>query len=384
MNGRRTRSVVIVACVVTAACSDARPSEPAKAQEQAPSAPRDVNVVTVRAAKLDRTLVLPGELLAFQDVALHSRVQGFVKTISVDRGSKVRRGQVLATIVAPELTAQRSEADAKAQSAKAQRAEAEARLLASQATSDRLKKASQVPGVVSGNELDVAQQTAEADKARVELLRQNESAAAAAAAAVKDIESYLRIVAPFDGVVTERGAHPGTLVGPSLPPIVRVQQVDRLRLVVPIPETSVADVPVGTAVKFKVPSAPGEQFEGRVSRVSGALDPRTRTMAVELDVSNRDGVLGPGMFPQVTWPVHRAKPSLWVPPAAVATTTERSFVVRIRNDVVEWVDVTRGASVENAVEVFGDLKEGDQVAARGTDELRPGTRVHAKTPAPSH
>jgi multidrug efflux pump subunit AcrA (membrane-fusion protein) len=102
-------------------------------------------------------------------------------------------------------------------------------------------------------------------------------------------------------------------------------------------------------------------------------------MAVELDVRNRDLRLGAGMYPEVQWPVRRPQPSLLVPPTSIVTTTERTFVVRVGNGVAEWVNVSRGARVGDLVEVFGDLRAGDQIAIRGTDELRAGTRVTPKS-----
>ena len=101
-------------------------------------------------------------------------------------------------------------------------------------------------------------------------------------------------------------------------------------------------------------------------------------MPVELDVANSSGKLAPGMFPEGLWPVERPEPTLFVPASAVARTTERTFVVRVREGKVEWVDVKLGATSGILTEVFGDLGEGDEVAARGTDELRPGTRVNTR------
>ncbi len=132
---------------------------------------------------------------------------------------------------------------------------------------------------------------------------------------------------------------------------------------------------------------PGESFIGVVGRISNALDEKTRTMPVELDVSNPNRRLAPGMVPEVIRLVSRPSPSMFVPPSAVATTTERTFVIRIRDGVTEWVDVKRGASMSDKgrdlVEVFGGLSPGDQIAARGADELRAGTRVNAKPAAAS-
>ena len=106
-------------------------------------------------------------------------------------------------------------------------------------------------------------------------------------------------------------------------------------------------------------------------------------MAVELDVRNPDLRLGAGMYPEVQWPVRRPQPSLLVPPTSIVTTTERMFVIRIRNGMVEWVNVNRGARVGDLIEVFGALKDGDTIVRRGTDELREGAKVTVQTPKPS-
>lgn len=345
--------------------------------------PPTVNVVRVVAQRLDRPLSLPGDLAAFQDVEIRARVQGFVDSIAVDRGSMVRKGQSLVRLVAPELTAQRNEADAKVQSARSQRVEAEAKLAADEATYQRLKNASATPGVVAGNDLEVAQKTVEADKARVQVWQQNEEAARDAARSIRDIESYLKISAPFDGVVTERSVHVGSLAGPTLPALLRLQQISRLRLTVAVPEAAVAGAQPNQIVEFTVPAYPGETFTGKVARIARAIDPKTRTMAVELDVPNPSSRLAPGMYATVAWTMRRTAPSLFVPPSAIATTTERTFVVRVRNDQTEWVDVKRGAAMKQLVEIFGDLREGDLVAIRGSDELRAGTRVTPKVVVPA-
>ncbi|MFN0107714.1 MAG: efflux RND transporter periplasmic adaptor subunit, partial [Blastocatellia bacterium] len=194
----------------------------------------------------------------------------------------------------------------------------------------------------------------------------------------------LRITAPFDGVITERNAHPGSLALPTGTPMLRLQQVSRLRLVVAVPETEIAGINPGAKLNFTLPAFPGETFTGTVARNSRSLDAKTRTMPIELDVTNPGGKLSPGMFPEVQWPTRRPQPSLFVPPTAIATTTERSFVIRIKDGTTEWMDVKRGASMNlkgvDLVEVFGDLTAGDTIAARGTDELRAGTKVNIKQP----
>lgn len=388
------------------ACNKA--PQPVPATAAAPQTPT-VALTNVVSQELSRHLRLPGELQPYQDVQLFPKVQGFISWIGVDRGSEVKSGQILVRLTAPEFAAQRGEAEAKttlpaaqkleAESRiagiRAQRLEAEAKLAASTATYKRLQAASATPGVISGNELENAQRTMEADQARVQFYKESEKPIAAQINALTESEkalrasvktvavnqSYLHIAAPFAGTITERFLHPGALGG-TTQPVLRLQQISRLRLVVAVPEAELAGVHKGTRVEFTVPAFPGETFAGAIARIGNALDAKTRTMPVELDVNNPAKKLAPGMFPQINWPSSRPRPSLFVPLSAVATTTEKSFVIRIKDDIAEWVDVKRGTSInkdgKDLVEVFGDLSEGDAIAVRGTDELRAGTKVVTK------
>ena len=340
----------------------------------------NIEVAKVTAQKLSITVHLPGEIEPYEAVAIFPRVTGFVKSITVDRGSHVRAGQLMAQLEAPELVAQRSEAQSKLQGAKAQLAAAEAKVASDESTYEHLKAAAATPGVVAGNDLFVAQKTSEADRAQVQSQQQNVEAARQALQAVTETEAYLQVKAPFDGIVIERNVHPGALVGPggaasAANPMLRIETLSRLRVVVPVPENYVAGVPEGMKVDFTVPAFPGRIFHGTISRISHAVDVKTRTMPVELEASNPRAELSPGIFADVLWPVRRNYPTLFVPTSAVATTLEHVFVVRIQDGKAEWVDVKTGASVDKMSEVFGDLHQGDTVAIRGTDELRPGTAV---------
>jgi RND family efflux transporter MFP subunit len=379
-----TRAAVVsgvVAMLAMGACRDKAPT-PA-AEKAAPAAPPTIEVVKVVAQPLDVMLSLPGELAPYETVALYSRVNGFVKTIRVDRGSRVKAGEEIAVLDAPELGAQKAEAQSKLQSAEAQLGAARSKAEATSSTYDKLKAASATPGVVAGNDVVVAQKAAEADQDQIAAAQQNVEAARQALKSVGDMEGYLRITAPFAGVVTERNVHPGALVGPTggpgaAAPIVRIVASSRLRLVIPVPEAYTADVATGAPLTFSVAAYPGQSFSGTVARISQTVDVSTRTMAVELEVNNADGRLAPGTFCQVRWPVRRTAPSLLVPSGSVASTTGRTFVIRVRAGRTEWVDVKTGLASGSLVEVFGDLKSGDEVAVRGTDELRSGAQVQPK------
>jgi membrane fusion protein, multidrug efflux system len=385
---RRVRgilTIVLVASLAIEACGGGDGSSRAAPVTAGPAA---IEVVRVVEQSLDVPLSLPGELTAFQSVAIFPRVTGFVKAVNVDRGSKVRAGQLLASLEAPELVAQRSEAQSKLQAAEAQLSVARAKADADKGTFARLKAASATPGVVAGNDIVIAEKTADGSANQVLAAEQSVEAARQVLNALRDMEGYLRMTAPFAGVITERNVHPGALVGPSTSgagatPLLRLVDTDQLRLVVPVPEAYTAEMRSGAEIPFTVAAYPGQSFSGKVARIAQAVDVSTRTMAVELDVANGDGRLAPGTFCQVRWPVRRSGPSLFVPSASVATTTDRTFVIRIRNGKTEWVDVKTGLTSGALVEVFGDLRAGDEIAGRGTDELRPGTDVRPRESKPA-
>jgi membrane fusion protein, multidrug efflux system len=374
-------ALLLAAAFLTAAVSGCDSGSRASAAAVAqPAAPLPIDTVRVVSRRLDTTIKLPGELQPFEEVRIFPRVSGFVQWIGVDRGSKVKKGQLLAILTAPEIDAQKAAAESQLLSAENQRIAGDAKLAADDATWQRLKTASATPGVISEDELETAEKTAQADRARVVALQHNTDAARANLRSAQEMESYLRVYAPFDGVVTRRNVHPGALVGPetgssSEHSMVRIEEVAHLRLVVAVPEAYVAGIESGAKVSFTVPAFPSRVFTGTISRVADSVDVSTRTMPVEADVWNPKLELSSGMFPQVSWPVHRPTPSFFVPQSAVARSADQAYVLRVRNGRLEQVNVTTGASVGNLTEVFGDVHAGDEVALHPTDDLHAGTQV---------
>jgi membrane fusion protein, multidrug efflux system len=316
-------------------------------------------------------------------VDVYPKVTGFLDTIRVDRGSRVHAGELIIRLSAPELLAQRAQAEATVQGAEAQLSSAKAKLASDQGTYVHLAAAAQTPGVVAGNDLQIAEQTATADKAQVEAVSKNVHAAHDALRAVTQLESYLEIRAPFDGVVTLRNLHPGALVGPAsgqagAQAIVQIENIGRLRVVVPVPEAYVAGVREGQQATFSVPAYPGRTFSAPIARISHDINQNTRTMQVELDFHNPDALITPGTFANVEWPIQRAYQTLFVPATAIATDLQRTFVIRVRQGKAEWVDVKNGFTVNAKTEVFGDLQSGEIVVRNATDSIRPGTAVEAR------
>ncbi len=373
-------ALVLSLVILAGACSGGGGAKTVAAPTtRADAPPPSVETVAVTSRRLNVTTQLPGELLPYEMVGIFPKVTGFVEWMGVDRGSRVKAGQLLVRLEAPELISRQAEAEATLQSAESRIDEAQAKLTADEATYERLGTAARTPGVISADELETAQKTAQADRARVVALRNTVDAAKQTLKSLQEINSYLLVTAPFDGIITDRNVHPGALVGPAggpgQVPMLRIQDMAHLRLVVDIPEAYVAGVREGTKVDFTVPAFPGRTFSGTVARISDRLHQKTRTMPVELDVWNPAWTLDPGMFPTVLWPVRRPYPTLFVPQSAVARTMESVFVIRVRGGKTEWVSITSGVTEGNLIEVFGNLRAGDHVALHASEELQPNSQV---------
>jgi len=372
--------VMFVCSFVLTGCDN--PSARSGNSASAVGTPQQVKVAAVESERLDTTLSLPAQIAAYEVVDIYPKVTGFLDTISVDRGSRVHSGELIIRLSAPELVAQRAQAEAALQSAAAQLSAAQAKFASDHGTYLHLAAAAKTPGVVANNDLLIAEQTAAADNAQVEAASKNVQAARDALRGVTQLESYLEIRAPFDGVVTLRNLHPGALVGPAsgqagAQPIVQIENLSRLRVVVPVPEAYVAGVREKQEVTFSVPAYPGRSFRAPIARISHDINQTTRTMQVELDYHNADAQVTPGSFANVEWPIQRNYPTVFVPSTAITTDLQRTFVIRVRQGKTEWVDVKSGVTVNGKTEVFGDLKAGDLVVRNATDSIRSGVAVEA-------
>jgi RND family efflux transporter MFP subunit len=369
---------LLIVVLVTSGCS-AKADVPRSATDAAP-APQPVDVLRVQSAFTSTRIQLPGQLLPYESVNLYPKVNGFIQDIFVDRGSRVREGQLLVRLTAPETIAQIGQAAAAVRGARDQLTSAEAKLAADRVTYERLANAAKTPGVVAENDVNVARQTATSDAALVQAAVANVGASREAYANAQQLGAYLEIRAPFDGVITARNLQPGALVGPTAgqsgsQPILQIVTTKHLRLVVPVPENDVEGAKPGGMMTFTLPTAPGRTFEATIARMAQAVDNRTRTMMVEADLANAGGALVPGTFATIEWPVRRSYPTLRVPTTAVASDQQQQFVIRVSRGRASWVDVTTGMTVGATVEVFGRLTSADMVVTRATDAILPGTEV---------
>ncbi len=359
----------------------------------------NVDTVLVTAQHLKRTVRIPSELAAFRDVDIYPKVQGFVKTMLVDRGSLVKKGQVLVEVVAPELEANCRESEAKFEAAQsslletqskiasliAQREEAEVRRGASEANYKRILVAAKTAGAIAPADIETAEKKVQGDQAKVRAAEQMVNATQAALIAEKDkvraskqalnsmreMKGYLTVRAPFNGVITERNAHEGSLVSSSSsnPPMLKIEQISPLRLIVPVPENAIAGLSNGSRMQFTTSAFVGKTFTGTVSRISHELDRKTRSMLVELDVPNEDKQLEPGMYAEVIWHMERPYQTLFVPASAILSREDKTFVAVARGDQAELTQIARGQPMGKLVEVVGAVRAGDEVVVSPSSDL---------------
>ncbi|RYG33705.1 MAG: efflux RND transporter periplasmic adaptor subunit, partial [Chitinophagaceae bacterium] len=317
----------------------------APAKEAAPV----YEVIALKKDKISTSFRSPGELIAFQQVDLYAKEVSFVKKLFVDVGSQVKTGQLLATMDAPEISTRLAASESRVKSQ-------EAIYQASKSNYDRLFETSKTPGTISPNDLEQAAARKNSDMAQLD----------AARSALKEVtitRSYLEIRAPFSGVITSRNINPGAYVGPSGKgsefPLFTIQQQNRLRLVVSIPEAYTGYLRNLDEVNFTVRAMPNENFKAKIARLAGALDTKLRSERVEMDVTNNSRKLLPGMIAEVDIPMPARDSSFVIDRTAIVNSQEKIFVIRIRNNKAEWVAVTRGRELNGQMEIFGDLEAGD-------------------------
>ncbi|MFY0253186.1 efflux RND transporter periplasmic adaptor subunit [Chitinophaga sp. 30R24] len=348
-----------------ASCHNSEASDEAGTDDQRVQ----VKVIHLQKSQLDASLKLPGEIKPFQFADLYAKVNSYVKAVNVDLGSQVVAGQVLATLDAPEMNTQLLEAQSRLHTK-------EAMYRASKATYERLLKTSKVPGTISPNDLDMAFEKMSADSA--ELLSSRSSYHE-----VQQMLGYLVIRAPFSGVISQRNVHPGTYVGPagkgSDKPLFRLEEQQKLRLSVAVPEIYTDAARHASDVQFTVKSLPGDTFTAKVNRIAGSLDVKLRSEILEMDVANKAAKLLPGMYAEVQMPLPGKKDVYVVPKSAIVSNSERVFVIKAVNSKAVWIPIKCGNESNGLVEIFGDLSDNDQLVQNGSDEIKEGTLLQAAT-----
>jgi membrane fusion protein (multidrug efflux system) len=338
--------LILSILVITESCTgnDNKPETQATSNETK----NEIEMLEVTKAVLMQPQIevkLPGDLNPWFETRIYANVKGFVKDVYVDRGSLVKKGQLLALLDAPELYSDLNKGKAKVN-------ELKARFRASKSYYVRISETSKTQGAVSAYE------------------------------SMMHIIDYLKITAPFDGIISTRGISAGALVGPlqsgseNVPPLFLIEQIDKMRLTVAIPEVYANELLSGSIAQFYVSSTPEKKYAATLARTSDKMENNVRSMLAEFDVMNKSHELKGGMFAEAYIQMKRSVPTFFVPKSAVLKSTLGVFLVNVNADKkIEWIPVHVGNTYGNMLEVFGEISEGDVYALHAGEQIKEGSVV---------
>ena len=363
-----------------------------QAREQEQALPR-VDVIEIGRSAAKSDLVLPGNIQALTEAPILARADGYVKSRMVDIGDRVRAGQPLAEIEAPELDQQVRQAQANLEQtqaaleqALANQRQGKTNTELARVTADRWNNLAG-KGVVSRQENDQYQAQYQAQAANLDALgravaaaQSNIGAAEANLSRLKELQNYRLVKAPFDGIVTLRNVDVGALVNAGNTMLYRIAQMGVLRIYVNVPQANAGSIRTDQQAQLTVSNLPGRRFTGSVARTANALDPNSRTMLVEVQLPNPDGALLPGMYALVDLSSNRADPPALLPGDALIVRAEGTLVALVRPDhTIHFQKIQVGRDYGDKLEIVGGLRDGDLVIANPSDVVREGVQVEPIT-----
>lgn len=353
-----------------------------------------VNVAKVSRSRASTQLVLPGNIQAVMEAPVLARASGYIKKRYVDIGDRVKTGQVLAEVEAPELDQQILQATAGLEQTRSAVQQSEAALQQGRSNENLARVTAQrwdnlqKRGVVSRQENDTYQAQYVSQQANVQALeravaamRSTVSAAEANLGRFNQLKTYQTVRAPFDGVITLRNVDTGALVNEGSTLLFRIAQTGELRAYVNLPQSEADSVRVGQQAIITVAELPERKFKGTVARTANALDPATRTLLTEIQVPNQDGRLMPGMFAQVDLAVPRKNPPLMIPGDTLVVRSDGPQVAVLQPDgTVHFTLIQLGRDYGDHLEVLAGLEEGQDLIVNASDAVREGVKVRAVAP----
>lgn len=396
---RNSKAVrVLITCFMCALSFASCSSNSAKDGPESVSGPI-VAAAKVHRSDLTRALEVTAEFRPYQEIDVHAKVAGYVKRIYVDVGDRVKDGQLIAVLEIPELQNEIQTAEASVSKSQEEIRRAQADLERAQyahedahLASSRLVDVSKTrPGLVAQQELDdamgrdrVTEAQVSTAKASLSAAQQQLRVAQADRERVKTLFAYAEIKAPFAGVITKRYADKGSMIQTGISsqtqsmPLVTLAQENLLRLVIPVPESSVSKIRLGSPVEVEV-STLGKKFEGKVARFADQVDMATRTMHTEVDVPNPKGELVPGMYASASLILKDEKNALAVPVQSLNRAENQVTVLLInKQNKLEERAVRIGVEASDQVEILSGLAEGDLVVIGNRSQLQPGMAVQPK------
>lgn len=320
-------------------------------------------LATVEKGGVTTTVKLPAQLAAYQEVSIFPKVNGYVKSVLVDIGSKVSAGDLLMVLEAPELQQACSQAKEKYERQKAD-------FSIDKEKYQRLLEASKTAGAISPLDLSAIKAKMDADSALCNAEKANWQMQ-------QTMLAYLRVSAPFAGVITERNINPGALVSAAWKDkaMLELKQLSKLRLQVDVPEDVAPALKEMDAVSFTVNAIPGQKMTGYINRKSDNMNVQYRSERIEIDVPNSSRLLTPGMYAEVELHPKGNANAFIVPRSSVVTSTERKYVIVIRNNKTVLVDVETANQNSDKTEVIGALLPGEKVILNANDEIKEGIQI---------
>jgi len=334
----------------------------------------DVRVASVRAADSQITISLPATTLAFEAANVFARTSGYIEKRYVDIGDRVKAGALLADITAPELDHQI--------------AQAKATLTQNQATLQQTQASRDLADVTNGRDSKLVKQgwltlqqgdndrlTLAAQQAAVRVAQSNIAAQEAQIRILEQEKAYQRVVAPFDGVITQRNIDNGSLVQSGSTFMFTLMHPDVIRTQVYVPQDEAFGLGPGVDAVVRVPEIPGRTFPGKVTRIASALQPGSRTLLTEIDVPNPDGALSPGIYCTIELFIPRKTPSMIIPSDAVVFDRDGLHVAVVENGSAHLKKIAIERDFGTEVEVHDGVKPGDQVILNPMVNLVEGSKV---------
>jgi RND family efflux transporter MFP subunit len=360
--------ILIVAGAIT--FLNRRSEDSALAKETETVAIPNVAVVHPKTEPSTDELVLPGNLLAFEESPIFARTNGYLLRWNKDIGSKVEKGELLAAIDTPEI-------DQELLQARASRDQVKSALGIAKISADRWANLRKTDSV--------SQQEADQEASTYQQAIANLAAADANVRRLEQLESFKNVYAPFSGVLTRRNVDPGALInsgaGVAGKELFDIARVDPLRVYVSVPQAYAPNIKVGMKANVTLQEFPSQKLSGTVARTADSIDPASRTLNTEVDVPNKDGKLLPGSFGQVHFATGTSVPRITIPVNAMLFRTEGPQVAVVDTDnKVHLRPITIGRDFGATLEILGGIDVNDRIVVNPSDSLEDGQRVNLPKP----
>ncbi|HEU0226751.1 MAG TPA: efflux RND transporter periplasmic adaptor subunit, partial [Arachidicoccus soli] len=344
---KNMKYLVIPFCILLySACTETQASN--KKVTQSPRATLTLQTTTIQPGGITVEAKLPAQLVAYQQVSIFPKVNGYVKKVLVDIGSQVTQGQLLMTLEDPEL-------EQASLSAKADYEKAQSDYAINKETYSRLLEAAKTPGAVSTMDLSL-------NKSKVSSSLAMMNAAKASWQEQETMLRYLSVRAPFSGIITSRNVNQGALVSNSNKdmPMLELKQISHLRLQIDVPEDIASRLKVNNLVTYFIPSLDNMEFHGKISRISNNVNTEFRSERIEVDVYS-NGLLKPGMYADVDIASQPSSNVFHVPVSSVIKTSRGKYIIALQNNKQEKIGITTYHQSMDSIEIKGNLQAGEHI-----------------------